>query len=150
MVKRMHCYIVLSTKPLSRQLNIHLGFDAVRRAANTFLQYATYLFHNRCAHSHDLLAEHYQLAYLELVELGALGTMIDQHSGQVVNGGWYEHYAEVVERLTEYCLGDVMTALTAMTEQQAVSELRMERLTPDYFVVKATTHYLLPHDPRSY
>lgn len=150
MGKRMYCYLILSTKPLSRQLDIYLSFDAVRQATNTFLQYATYLFHNRYPHSHDLLEEHYQLAYLELVELGTLGTVIDQHSGQVVNGGWYEHYAEVVERLTEYCLSDVMTALMAITEQQAVSELRMERLTPDYLVVKATTHYLLPYDSRSY
>ncbi len=149
MVKRMHCYILLSTTPLARQMNIHLGFDAVRQAANTFLQYATYLFHNRYTHNHDLLVEHYQLAYLELIEHGTLSNVIDQHSGEVINGGWYEHYAEVVERLTEYCLGDVMTALAAITEQHAVSEMRVERLTPTYMLVRATTHYMLPYDPRS-
>lgn len=146
----MHCYIVISTEVLSRQMNIHLGFDAIRHAANTFLQYATYLFHNHFSHDPELLREHYQQAYLELIERGALGSVIDQHTGNVINGGWYEHYTEVVERLTEYCLGDVMTALVAITEQHAVSEMQVIRLTPKYMVVMATTHYLLPYDPRSY
>jgi hypothetical protein len=136
--------LVFNARPLRDYYEPAFGYNAIKAAIEVFLSYLLFAGLRKNTGMCDSLTDFAYQHYLDLVENGQTGSILDGTTGEVIGGGWFEHYMEVLDVLERFYREDMLSALHALQQDYSVAHLRLHRITHFLLVVEATGFYLLP------